>query len=234
MRSGTAAIRVLIADDNPQSLQALKLVVEEIPNLQICGEARDGEELVALCSQTNPNIVITDIRMPGMDGMDATEIIKDVHPEVKVLAFTQHLDDQQLLNTIKAGADGYLFKGEDQSTIEDAVHQLLQGESYFSHTTKERIRLLIKGDRLRTNTKPLPPNFFATHEREMLVLLTQELKNEEIAAILGLTRQTVDTYRRNLMAKIRCRNVVGLVTFALEYGIVKEADLKNRNKDNPR
>lgn len=225
-----AAKRVLIADDQYYSIESLKLTLAHREGILVCGQAGNGEELIQLSTQLEPDVIITDIRMPGINTADAIGIIRAVHPDIKILAWTQFTDDEQILNMMNAGANGYLFKGAEADNIIAAIDAVMKGQTFFCEITNSRLLYMIQHRYLASSYKPLPPHFFAAHEREILVLICKQYKSRQIAAQLGLTNNTVNKYRNNLLLKTGAGNVVGLVLFALEHGIVKKEDIPGKKQ----
>ncbi len=225
-----AVKRVLIADDQYYSIKSLKLTLAHRPGILICGQAGNGEELIQLSTELEPDVIITDIRMPGLDAAEATRIIRSLHPGIKILAWTQFTDDEQILNMMNAGANGYLFKGAEADNIIAAVEAVMRGQTFFCETTNHRLLYMMQHNYLSASCKPLPPHFFAAHEREILVLICKQYKSRQIASSLGLTNNTINKYRNNLLFKTGATNVVGLVLFAIEHGIVKKEDIPGKKQ----
>ncbi|MGC4235404.1 MAG: response regulator transcription factor [Niabella sp.] len=223
-----AAKRVLIADDEYYSIESLKLTLAHREGILICGQAGNGEELIQLSTELEPDVIITDIRMPGINTADAIGIIRAVHPDIKILAWTQYVDDEQILNIMNAGANGYLFKNAEADTIVAAIESVTRDQTFFCETTNGRLLYMIQHNYLASPYKLLPPHFFAAHEREILVLICKQYKSRQIAVLLGLTNNTVNKYRNNLLLKTGAENMVGLVMFALEHGIVKKEDIPRK------
>ncbi len=221
--------RILVADDHLYSLEGLKLALTNLPNLIICGEAKDGVELVEKCTELLPDVVITDLKMPRLTGMEAVSILQNVHPEIKVLAWTQYMDADLFRQTMKAGAKGFLYKSAKETEIEDAIDTVLRGNIYYCEYTNELITQMVVQGVLDHTPKPLPVGFFAANEREVLCLICQEYTTSEIARKLSLSPNTVNKYRANLKFKIGTDRFAGLVTFAVDYGILKPEDIPSKN-----
>ncbi|MGE9313198.1 response regulator [Niabella sp. CJ426] len=221
--------RILLADDHPHSLEALRLSLTYMPGIVICGEAGDGIELIEMCTRLAPDVVITDLKMPGMPGLEAISILQTVHPDVKVLAWTQYMDNELFQKAVKAGARGYLYKSARLEEISMAINTVLRGYNYYCEHTNNMIAQMVVQGAFENPVKPLPPDFFAAREREVLVLICQEYATSEIARMLSLSPNTVNKYRANLKFKIGTDRFAGLLTFAMEYGILKPEDIKRKN-----
>jgi two-component system, NarL family, response regulator NreC len=213
-------IRLLIADDYPMFREGLKLILQQYEHLHITGEAMNGKELVSLVEEQQPDVVIADIHMPEMDGVAATKIITERFPAVKVLAFSMYGDYHLIVDMLDAGAKGYLLKDVMKDDLLDAVHTVADGEMYYCRTTNLLLaKLLSKSDKLPFH--PVSPDQFNEKEREVIRLLCEGYGSKEISVKTSLTVYTVDTYRRRIYEKIGCRNLAGVVVYAVRTGMYR-------------
>lgn len=220
--------RILIADDQFYSLEGLKLALAHIPDITVCGEATDGIALIDRCTELLPDMVITDLKMPGITGMEAISIISTVHPDVKSLAWTQYMDDDLFRETMKAGARGFLYKSVSSQEMANAINRVMRGHTYYCGHTSNMITEMIKNGDMNSSAKPLPPGFFAAHEREVLIGVCRDYNHREIAAQLGLSPNTINKYRANLKFKTGADGIAGLIAFAVEYGVIKPEEIRHK------
>ncbi len=211
--------RILIADDQPHCREALIVGLQERPSLSICGCAQNGRELVEKTGTLEPDVIITDIRMPEMDGIEATCIIKEIHPQIKILALSQYQDYGLIMDMVSAGANGYIMKDESGEHLELAVNTVMINSSFFCSAITTRLQEMTRNGIIKNRLPLLSPGFFATHEKEVLLAVCQGKKSPQIAAELGLSRNTVQKYRQNLMEKTGTNNNVSLSMFAVLHGI---------------
>ncbi|MBF6180611.1 response regulator transcription factor [Nocardia otitidiscaviarum] len=204
------SIRVLLADDQRLVRAGLRMLLESTSDLTVVGEAADGAEAVRLCAGLTPDLVLMDLRMPGVDGVRATAQITRAHPGVRVLVLTTFDDDDHLYPALAAGAAGYLVKDTAPADLLAAVRRTVDGDMLFSPTL---IRRLV--DRaLSADSPDLPTVDLTPREREVLRLVGEGWSNQEIAERLHLGATTVKTHVANLMSKTGCDNRVRLAVFA--------------------
>jgi DNA-binding NarL/FixJ family response regulator len=212
-------IRVLLADDQPPCIKAISFVLEQSAQFQICGIANNGSELIIKAGKLKPDVIITDIRMPILDGIAAIEAIKAMHPFIKILAMTQFAADQLLLQVIKAGADGLILKGTSVIIIKKAIEVVLSDTPFFCGETIKGLVTLLRQGRPTNNAQQIKEDFFAPNEKEILDLICQGKTSKEIALALRLSYFTVIKYRQKLMDKSQTQNVAELILFAIRYGL---------------
>ena len=200
---------ILLADDHAIFRQGIRKIIEEINGLAICGEAKDGLELLELLKTTRPDMIILDISMPNLRGLEATEEIKKLYPEIKILLLTMHKKKRFVQLGLKAGADGFMLKEDADSELFRAIESLKQGDKYFSPLLST---IMFDLSLTRPETEAL-----TRREREILKLLAEGKKSQEIASILYLSIHTVRTHRYNLMKKLKLRNVAELVRYAISH-----------------
>jgi DNA-binding NarL/FixJ family response regulator len=202
----SSKIRLFIADDHEVLIESLINLVMEDPEVQYVGRATDGEQLLRLAGVLRPDVILLDIRMPRMNGLEAAEKIKQVHPEIKVLMLTGFATREFVREALSAGASGFISKNKDGAVILDAIKRVYRGE------------FIIVVDGLPNDDGPVSaPPVLTTRQREILSLIVQGHTNAEIADILHLKIGTVGTYRDSLMQKLGAHNVADLVRLAKLY-----------------
>ena len=211
--------RVVIAEDYTILREGLKALLSSDPVFEIVGEAADGREAIQCVERLKPNLVLMDLSMPRMNGMDAIREIKKRSSPTKILVLTIHRAEEYILATLKAGADGYILKDSTQSELMMAVKSVLAGKHFISPGISEKViegyldgRKILK---TRTSWETL------THrEREILKLIAEGYKNKKIADLLDISAKTVEKHRANLMQKLDLHNTSALTTLALEKGLI--------------
>lgn len=211
--------KLVIAEDHTILREGLKALLSTHPGIEIVGEAEDGREAIRLVEKLDPDLVMMDLSMPRMDGMEAIREIKRRWPKKKVLALTAHRTEEYILTTLKAGADGYLLKDSTYQEMMTAVDSVLGGKRYLSPGVSERVisgylegKQTIKLDGAWDNL---------THrEREVLKLIGEGYRNKEIADLLVVSPKTVEKHRANLMTKLNFHNVSEITAYAIERGLV--------------
>lgn len=212
-------IRVLIADDHIIVRSGLRLLLEAEPDIDVVGEASDGREALDLIEKRLPDVVLMDIAMPGMDGLEATQRIKDNWPQVKVLVLTMHRSDEYFFEVIKAGASGYILKGAETSDLIHAVRVVGRGEVFLYPTmaqklVKDYLNFIQWGEGAGSSLSP--------REKEILHLLADGCSNKEIAEKLVISPSTVHSHRSNLMTKLGLNNRRELIQYARQRGLIQD------------
>ncbi len=210
---------VIIADDHILLRQGLRKILGERDDLEVVAEVGDGLELLRVLNRQSPQIIILDISMPNLRGIEAVPEIKRVHPEAKVLILTMHRDEEYLRQAIAAGADGYLLKEDAEKDLFSALDTILQGRIYISRfladeawQNREEIRL---GKRNLALSEPL-----TVREREVLKLIAEGKSSKEIGTLLCISARTVERHRANVMDKLHVNRTVDLVKYAVRKGYV--------------
>jgi len=209
--------RIILADDHVILRQGLKKIIEGRPDMEVVGEAGDGLELLRLVKQLSPQLVILDISMPNLRGIEAIREIKAVYPEAKTLILTMHKDSDYLYQGISAGADGYLLKEEADTELFSAIESIRRGGNYISAclsevTQKDWIQMCRwKQDLPSTES-------LTTREKEILKLIAEGKSSKEIAELLFISFRTVERHRSNIMEKLKIKKTADLVRYALQKG----------------
>lgn len=215
----SAPIRVLISDDHAILRSGLKMLLNAEPDIAVIGEATTGEEAIRLAGELQPDLVLMDISMPGIGGLEATAEIKKQHPHIKVLILTMHESEAYLFRTIKAGGSGYVFKKSADTELINAIRQVMQGESFL----KPSVTKALAQDYLERAEAGEVDDTYATltdREREILKLIAEGNTNPEIAKILVISVRTVETHRAHIMDKLGLHHRSELVKYALRKGLL--------------
>ncbi len=213
--------RIVIAEDHTILREGLRSLLSSDPNFDIIGEAQDGREAIQCVETFKPDLILMDLSMPRMSGLDAIREIKRRFKETKILVLTVHKAEEYILATFKAGADGYLLKDSTHAELVMAVKKVLSGKPYISPEISERvIEGYLEG---RKTLKPCTSwETLTQREREILKLIAEGYKSKEIAEDLCISVKTVEKHRANLMEKLDLHNVQALTAFAIEKGLVTQ------------
>lgn len=215
-------IRLLLVDDHQIVRAGLRMLFQAEPDMEIAGEASSGEEALALVPTLQPDVVIMDVAMPGMNGIEATRRIREVSPHTAVLALTMHEDEQYFFAMLEAGAAGYIPKRAAPDDLVSAIHVVSQGNVFLYASLA---RFLIKDAAERASHEPdgepHPVESLTAREREVLTWIAEGRTNREIAETLIISPKTVDRHRENIMAKLNLHNRAELVKYAIAKGLLK-------------
>lgn len=213
-------IRVLIADDHTIVRSGIRLLLDAEPELKVVGEARDGDEAIRMVELLHPDVVLMDIAMPVMDGMESTREIKTRWPDVNILVLTMHRTDEYFFEMLKAGASGYVLKGAHPSELIQAVHIVGRGEVYLYPTMASH---LVHDFLEKARKEPEDSLSLSPREKEILNLLAEGYSGKEIAEKLVISQSTVHTHRSNLMSKLGLSNRRELIQYAREHGLIQDS-----------
>ncbi len=214
-----APIRVLIADDHAVLRQALRYLLESQQGVKVVGDASNGREAVEMAEKLQPDVVLMDTVMPGLNGIEATRQIRRRLPKTKVLMLTGYMEDEQISGALRAGASGYVVKRSDMDELLLGIHAVHRGNPYFSSSIGD-------GDltdylwQLRTNDGRVGYELLTSREREVLQLIAEGLSNQKIAGELFISVKTVEAHRAHIMTKLHARNRTDLIRYALRKGLV--------------
>ena len=213
--------RIVIAEDHTILREGLRSLLSSDPNFDIIGEAGDGREAIQCVEKFKPDLILMDLSMPRMTGLDAIREIKRQFKDTKILVLTVHKTEEYILATFKAGADGYLLKDSTHAELVMAVKKVLSGKHYISPEISDRvIEGYMEGRKtLKTHTSW---ETLTQREREILKLIAEGYKNKEIADDLCISVKTVEKHRANLMEKLDLHNIQALTAFAIEKGLVTQ------------
>lgn len=217
----SATVRVLIADDHSILRSGVKLLIEAESDMEVVGEASNGAEAVSLTRSLNPDVVVMDISMPDMSGIEATRAIKARHEDTNVVGLTMHSEDRYFFELLKAGAAGYVLKGGSPHELIDAIRAAARGEAYIHPALAGK---LIRGFAQQSGSSESSSRTDGLTEREMEVvrLIADGKTGREIADVLVISPNTVDRHRSNIMSKLGMHNKAELVRYAVERGLVSD------------
>ncbi len=208
-------IRILLADDHRMVRQGFKLILESQEDMEVVGETGNGREAVEKASALKPDVVVMDVTMPELNGIEATRRVREVAPHVHILALSVHRDSVYVREMVRAGAEGYLLKESADTELLAAVRAVAEGNSYLSPEIAGAV--LKDYRRLASN----PVDLLSPREREILQLIAEGKTNKDIAVQLGLSIYTIDGHRTRVMEKLGLHSVGELVRFAVRHGIVE-------------
>ena len=212
-------VRILLADDHTILRKGLRLLLEREPGFGVVAEASNGKEAIDAVVRELPDVVIMDIAMPMLNGIEATKRISAEHPKTAVIVLSVHSDESYILRALKAGARGYLLKDSAESDLIHAVHVVAAGKAYFSPAVSK----ILADDYVRQVQQQGvedPYELLTTRERELLQLIAELKPSKEIASLLGLSPYTVDTHRGNIMQKLNIHSIPELTLYAVRKGII--------------
>jgi two-component system response regulator NreC len=214
-------IRILLADDHTILRAGLKMMLNAQPDMEIVGEAQDGRQAMQEAQRLQPDIVLMDITMPDMNGIEATKQIKKLLPEIKILILTMHEHDEYIFQALRAGASGYMLKEAADTELISAIHIIQSGQFYLSPTAQS----VMVGDylqRLRTGEDKDSYSSLTEREREILKLVAEGYTNNQIAERLVISPKTVDTHRTHIMDKLNLHSRAELVKYAMRRGLLED------------
>lgn len=210
-------ITILLADDHSLVRAGIRALLQNIANMKVVGEAETGEEALALAKQFRPTIVLMDISMPGISGLEATRRLTLEWPEIRVIILSMHTDQQYAWRALRAGAKGYLLKGARTPELELAITSVARGETYLSPLVS---KVILDNVLHGSNVEPNSLDQLTLRQREVLQLIAQGLTSKEIALELGVSIKTVNTHRTDIMEQLGIHDIAGLVRFAIRMGLV--------------
>jgi DNA-binding NarL/FixJ family response regulator len=211
--------RIVIAEDHTILREGLKSLLRADPDFDIVGEAEDGRDAIRCVQTLSPDLVLMDLSMPRMGGLDALKEIKKQNPEAKIVILTVHKTEEYVLTTLQAGADGYVLKDATKTELVMAIKNVLNGKRYLSPGISEKvIEGYLEGRKdIKTSSAW---DTLTQREREILKLIAEGYKNKEIADYLFISLKTVEKHRANLMRKLDLHNAAALTAYAVEKGLV--------------
>jgi two-component system, NarL family, response regulator NreC len=212
-------IQVLLADDHNLIRAGLRLVVAQQPDFVVAGEAENGRQAVALAEQLKPDVVVMDIKMPDLNGIEACQQIREALPDTQVVMLSMHSDEAYVLRALKAGARAYLLKDSAEADLARAIRAAAEGKSFFSPAVGKVLLEDYMRKLQRTGAED-SYELLSPREREILQLVAEGKSSKEIANLLNLSVYTVETHRAKLMEKLSLRNVPELILYAVRKGII--------------
>jgi len=206
--------RILLVDDHAVVRQGFKMILSAQPDMEIVGEAGNGREAVELAGQLKPDVVLMDVAMPELNGIEATRRLVAQAPHIRVIALSMHKDNVYVREILRAGARGYLLKDSGAGDLVTAIRAVAAGESYLSPAVSNAVL----DDYRRHVTNPI--DLLTSREREVLQMLAEGKTNKEIAVVLNLSVYTVDAHRGRIMEKLNVHSINELVRFAVRNGLI--------------
>ena len=222
MPGGKDTIRVMVVDDQRLFASMLARVIDSQPDMEVVGEAHDGEEAVALCLEAEPDVALMDLSMPRVDGLSATRKLQDLSPLVKILILTVHADDAHVFQGIKAGARGYILKDCTPEDLSHAIRAVHAGDTIMAPDVARKMLSTFEG--IRPEHRDLAP-LLTAREFEIVRAFARGKNNKEIARDLGITEKTVRNHASNIYAKLHVFDRTQAVLYAISKGLVDLGDL---------
>jgi two-component system nitrate/nitrite response regulator NarL len=212
-------VKILVVDDHQLILNGISEMLRPFKQFKIIGMASNGKEAVKLADKLQPDVIFMDISMPEMNGIEATRIITQQHPEIKILALTQHDENEYVMQILKAGGSGYLLKNSKKDIFEEAIGTVLSGEKYLSKEISEQMISEIVNNPAGQGKTPEDIHL-TKREIEIIRKIADDMSNLEIANELHISLRTVETHRRNLMQKLKVNSVVALLRHAAKRNLI--------------
>jgi DNA-binding NarL/FixJ family response regulator len=212
-------IRILLADDHTVVRDGLRALLEKQPDMEVVGEAADGRDSIRLAEEQTPDVVVMDIAMPNLNGIEATRRILATNPATAVVMLSMHQDESYVLRSLKAGAKGYLLKDSLRSDVIEAIRAVSQGRSFL---TRKVSRMLQEDYVRQLESRGLDDSYelLTGREREILQMVAEGRSNKEVAALLNISSTTVETHRAHILQKLGLHTVPELILYAVRKGII--------------
>lgn len=209
----TNEIKIILVDDHKLLRDGLRNIIEQRSNMHIIGEASNGREAIKICSKLLPNVIIMDVAMPGLNGVESAMQIHKIHPDIKIIGLSMHSSKQFIQGMFNAGASGYLLKDGDADELITAITRVMENKRYLSkNINQEFLALLKKGETLEKTS-------LSSREKEVLQLIAEGNSSKKIGDILFLSPKTVDVHRTNIMKKIDLYTIPELTKYAIQKGL---------------
>ncbi|MGM0666185.1 MAG: response regulator [Bacteroidota bacterium] len=209
-------IKILLADDHQLFRNGLKILLDAFDDFEISGEAVNGEEVLRIIENTNCDVVLMDIDMPVMDGIEATRRAIEINPGIKIIALSMYGEEEYYHRMVEAGAKGFILKDSDINEVKDAIITVYNGATWFSQELLQNVIRRIKSRETETSHANL-----SKREKEILLKICEGLSNQEIADTLFISKRTVDKHRANLLGKTQSKNTASLILYAIKNKIIE-------------
>lgn len=215
-----ANIKVLLVDDHKIVRDGIKLMLKSQAGIDVVAETDDGKKVIELIEHTPADVIVMDINMPEINGIQAAKMVKKEYPDIKILALTMSSDDTHIRQMVQAGASGYIMKSAGRDELTEAIQDVMGGKHYFSDQATQSIMMdLVKNKGKSSSPDPV---HITDRELEVLQMIVKEHTNQEIAEKLYISPRTVDAHRRNLLQKTGARNTAGLVKYAFQNNLINK------------
>ena len=211
-------IRIVLADDHEIFRDGFRVMLKKQTNINLIGAAENGEELLKMVEKLRPDVVVTDIKMPKLDGIAATKILTKKFPGIGVISLSMFDEENLIIDMLEAGAKGYLLKNAHKDEIIAAVEAVHNDQTYYCKHTSRKLTKMIAESSFNPNRRPVNPEL-SEKEINVMRLVCQEFSNKEIAAQLKLSVRTIEGYREKIQEKINARNTAGIVVYAIKNRI---------------
>ena len=211
-------IRIIIADDHQIVIDGIRALIGKNPNFKIIGEAPNGNEVLDLLKYLHADVILMDLDMPVLNGLDTTEEVKKKYPKCKIIGLTMHSEPGMIRAMMESGADGYVLKTADREMLLEAIDKVLLDQKYFSPEVTET---LVRNNQQTNSTAQDQKESLTDREEEILTLIAEGYSNKEIGERLFISHRTVDTHRTNIMRKIDARNIAGVIRYAIQNGYLR-------------
>jgi DNA-binding NarL/FixJ family response regulator len=221
MTTAKLPLRILIADDHDVMLEGTRTVIERHPGWEVCGTAATGREAIKKAIELKPDIVVMDMTMPELNGLDAAILIKRQLPNTEILIFTGHATEQLIREVFDAGVKSFINKAEAQTYLIDAIESLSRHKPFFTNDVSEVLFSAMLDRTEGTPDATEPGHRLSPREREIVQLLCEGKSNKEIAEMLGISVRTAETHRASILRKLNVESVAGLVRYAIRNGIIE-------------
>ena len=208
-------IRILLADDHDLVRAGIRSLLQNLPDVDVIAEANDGNEALNLIEQKHPDLVLMDIAMPGLNGLETTRRVAKEFPQVRVIILSMHAIEEYVIQALRAGARGYLLKDSNVAELELAIHAVMRDETYLSPAVSKHIT-----EYIRQFSQPSPLEQLTPRQREIMQLLAEGHSTQEIADILHISPKTVATHREQIMERLDIHDLASLVRYSVRMGLV--------------
>ena len=213
------AFRILIVDDHAVCRRGVRALLESQDGWEVCGEAVNGHEAIEKVTELKPDLVVLDVSLPGLNGLEATPQILKASPNTEVLVLTMHHSEELVRQVLRSGAKGYVLKSDADHNLVEAIESVRQHKPFVTNAVTEfALDSFLRGDSGETEIPKVPTT---PRERQIIQLVAESRSSKEVAATLGISVKTVESHRTNIMRKLRLRSVSDLVRYAIRNGIVE-------------